>query len=68
MKILVLGAGAVGGFFGGRLAEAGADVTFLVRPASRRSDRGARPRREEPVRRHRKAGADSAVGERRRAV
>jgi 2-dehydropantoate 2-reductase len=32
MKILVLGAGAVGGYFGGRLAEAGADVTFLVRP------------------------------------
>ncbi len=32
MNILVLGAGAVGGYFGGRLAEAGADVTFLVRP------------------------------------
>lgn len=32
MKILVLGAGAVGGYFGGRLAERGADVTFLVRP------------------------------------
>jgi 2-dehydropantoate 2-reductase len=31
MKILVLGAGAIGGYFGGRLAEAGADVTFLVR-------------------------------------
>ena len=27
-----LGAGATGGYFGGRLAEAGADVTFLVRP------------------------------------
>ncbi len=33
MRILVLGAGALGGYFGGRLAEAGADVTFLVRPA-----------------------------------
>ena len=33
MKILVLGAGAVGGYFGGRIAEAGADVTFQVRPA-----------------------------------
>lgn len=33
MKILILGAGAVGGYFGGRLVEAGADVTFLVRPA-----------------------------------
>ena len=33
MRILVLGAGATGGYFGGRLAQAGADVTFLVRPA-----------------------------------
>src|SRR3954471_7123059 len=33
MRILVLGAGAVGGYFGGRLAEAGKDVTFLVRGA-----------------------------------
>lgn len=32
MKLLVLGAGAVGGYFGGRLVEAGGDVTFLVRP------------------------------------
>ncbi len=32
MRLLVLGAGGVGGYFGGRLAEAGADVTFLVRP------------------------------------
>jgi 2-dehydropantoate 2-reductase len=31
MKILVLGAGAVGGYFGGRLAQTGADVSFLVR-------------------------------------
>jgi len=31
MKILVLGAGATGGYFGGRLHQAGADVTFLVR-------------------------------------
>src|SRR5512134_1064264 len=33
MRILVLGAGATGGYFGGRLAEAGCDVTFLVRQA-----------------------------------
>jgi 2-dehydropantoate 2-reductase len=33
VKILVLGAGAVGGYFGGRLVAAGRDVTFLVRPA-----------------------------------
>ena len=32
MRILVAGAGAIGGYFGGRLAEAGRDVTFLVRP------------------------------------
>jgi 2-dehydropantoate 2-reductase len=31
MRILVVGAGAVGGYFGGRLAQAGRDVTFLVR-------------------------------------
>lgn len=31
MRILVLGAGGVGGYFGGRLAASGADVTFLVR-------------------------------------
>ncbi|MGH8766297.1 MAG: ketopantoate reductase family protein [Burkholderiales bacterium] len=36
MKILVLGAGAVGGYFGGRMAQADADVTFLVRPARAR--------------------------------
>jgi 2-dehydropantoate 2-reductase len=33
MRILIVGAGAVGGYFGGRLAEAGRDVTFLVRPS-----------------------------------
>jgi len=32
MRILVVGAGAIGGYFGGRLSQAGADVTFLVRP------------------------------------
>ena len=32
MKILVLGVGGIGGFFGGFLQESGADVTFLVRP------------------------------------
>ena len=33
MHILIVGAGAVGGYFGGRLAQAGRDVTFLVRPS-----------------------------------
>lgn len=42
MKILVLGAGAVGGYYGARLIEGGADVTFLVRPqrAARIAERG----------------------------
>lgn len=31
MRILVVGAGSTGGYFGGRLAQAGRDVTFLVR-------------------------------------
>jgi len=32
VRFLVVGAGAIGGYFGGRLLEAGRDVTFLVRP------------------------------------
>ncbi|MEA9995103.1 ketopantoate reductase family protein [Pseudomonas sp. 10B1] len=32
MRILIVGAGAIGGYFGGRLLEAARDVTFLVRP------------------------------------
>ncbi len=42
MRFLVLGAGAVGGYFGGRLVEAGGDVTFLVRAprAAALTDRG----------------------------
>src|ERR1044071_5491941 len=35
MKTLILGAGAIGGYIGGRLQQSGADVTFLVRPARR---------------------------------
>src|SRR5437868_6516576 len=31
MRVLVVGAGAIGGYFGGRLLQAGRDVTFLVR-------------------------------------
>jgi len=33
MQLLVLGAGGTGGYFGGRLAHAGVDVQFLVRPS-----------------------------------
>jgi 2-dehydropantoate 2-reductase len=32
MRLLVVGAGSTGGYFGGRLAQAGRNVTFLVRP------------------------------------
>jgi ketopantoate reductase len=32
LRILVVGAGAIGGYFGARLLEAGRDITFLVRP------------------------------------
>jgi 2-dehydropantoate 2-reductase len=32
MRMLVVGAGAIGGYFGGRMLQAGRDVTFLVRP------------------------------------
>lgn len=35
MRILIVGAGGVGGYFGARLIQAGADVTFLLRPARR---------------------------------
>jgi 2-dehydropantoate 2-reductase len=35
LKILILGAGAIGGYVGGRLQQSGADVTFLVRPGRR---------------------------------
>jgi 2-dehydropantoate 2-reductase len=32
LKLLILGAGGIGGYFGARLVEAGVDTTFLVRP------------------------------------
>lgn len=44
MRLLFLGAGGTGGYFGGRAAQAGADVTFLVREprAARISEQGLR--------------------------
>jgi 2-dehydropantoate 2-reductase len=44
MRTLIVGAGATGGYFGGRLAAAGRDVTFLVRPrrAAERAEHGLR--------------------------
>ncbi|MCF8466424.1 MAG: 2-dehydropantoate 2-reductase [Sneathiella sp.] len=35
MKILIVGAGGVGGYFGAKLIEAGADITFLLRDKRR---------------------------------
>jgi 2-dehydropantoate 2-reductase len=32
MRVLVVGAGAIGGYFGGRMLQASRDITFLVRP------------------------------------
>lgn len=40
MRLVILGAGSIGGYFGGRLAKNGVDVTFLVRPG--RAERLAR--------------------------
>ncbi|QYJ21738.1 2-dehydropantoate 2-reductase [Achromobacter sp. ES-001] len=44
MRLLFLGAGGTGGYFGGRAAQAGADVTFLVREprAARLREQGLR--------------------------
>ena len=46
MRTLVVGAGAIGGYFGGRLLEINRDVTFLVRPkrAAELSSQGLRIR------------------------
>src|SRR6185312_16911833 len=41
MRVLVVGAGAIGGYFGGRLLQAARDITFLVRP-KRASELAAR--------------------------
>ena len=49
MKLLVLGAGGIGGYFGGRVAQAGADVTFLVRPKRREQIERDGLRIESPV-------------------
>ncbi|CAM5196971.1 hypothetical protein CDEF62S_03015 [Castellaniella defragrans] len=58
MRILVLGAGGLGGYFGGRLVQAGADVTFLVR--KHRQELLATPRlaHQEQVRRLQRPGED----------
>jgi 2-dehydropantoate 2-reductase len=52
LRFLVVGAGAVGGFVGARLADAGYDVTMLVRPrsAARLRDEGLRIASQEQTR------------------
>ena len=42
MRIVIFGTGGVGGYFGGRLARAGEDVTFIARGEHLRAlrDRG----------------------------
>lgn len=49
MRIAVIGAGGVGGYFGGRLAAAGSDVTFVARGAHRDAIRAAGLRIESPL-------------------
>lgn len=36
MKIVFIGAGAIGGYYGGQLAKAGHDIIYVVRPATRK--------------------------------
>jgi hypothetical protein len=52
MRVLVVGAGAIGGYFGGRLLEAGRDVSFWCAPGAPQSwpDRSGDP---QPARRFR---------------
>jgi 2-dehydropantoate 2-reductase len=51
MRFLIIGAGALGGYFGGALVKGGADVTFLVRPrrAAQLTERGLTIRTGEDV-------------------
>jgi 2-dehydropantoate 2-reductase len=49
MKIAIVGAGGVGGYFGARLAEAGVDVTFLARGAHLEAMRSRGLRIESPL-------------------
>ena len=52
MRFLVLGAGALGGYFGGKLVQGGADVEFLVRPrrASQLVEHGLVVKAKSPMR------------------
>ena len=65
MRIAIVGSGGVGGYFGGRLAAAGADVTFLARGAHLEAMRARGLRIESPKGHvhlpHVKAESDPAV-------
>lgn len=64
MRVLVLGAGALGGYFGGRLVESGsAEVAFMVRPARREALRRDGLRIESPFGAWQGAVATVAAGE-----
>ena len=46
---MIVGAGSIGGYVGGRLATAGRDVTFLVRPARGRAPARVGPADRQPA-------------------
>ena len=58
MRVLVIGAGALGGYYGACLVRAGADVTFLVRSARAEQLRRDGLQGREPARRFRRAAED----------
>ena len=66
MRLLVVGAGSTGGYFGGRLAQAGRDVTFLVRPARAAKLRAIRTAHRQPARRRDAAAEDRHARDARR--
>ena len=66
MRYLVVGAGALGGYFGGRLLEAGKRRDIPAASGPRQGAAGDRPGRQEPLRRPRPAGAAVRPGRRHR--
>jgi ketopantoate reductase len=63
MRYIVLGAGALGGYFGGMLLKGGADVTFLVRPKRAAPTSTRRPGRKKSGRRTSRPGKTATAGE-----
>src|SRR5438105_1770091 len=63
MRIAIVGAGGVGGYFGGRLAASGSDVTFIARGAHLQALRASGLRIDSPKEQlhvHRVAATDDA--------